>query len=252
MARVNHAMMLRETKTRYGRLQIGYVWALLEPILVVAVLSLVFKYIRMRDIPGMPLFQFLVTGYIPFMLFRDTLMQSMSAIRRNMQLLYFPQVQVLDLFTARTLLEFSTTLIVFPLLIYLISFTGFEEVAIQSPMNIFLGLIMLSIYGFGIGVGLGALVPLFPSLQILVSSVYLRPMFFLSGVFFTVDMVPEQVRSYAAYNPMLQLIEFIRSAYFPSYESKYVNFPYLIPVILITLLIGLLLQRALRRHAFRK
>lgn len=205
----------------------------------------------MKNIPGMPLYQFLVTGFIPFMLFRDTLTQSMSAIRRNLQLLYFPQVQVFDLFTARALLEFSTTLIVFSILIFLISFIGFEEVVIQDPMKIFLGLIMISIYGFGIGVGLGALVPLFPSLQLLVSSVYLRPTFFLSGVFFTIEMIPEQMRSYAAYNPMLQLIEFIRSAYFPFYESNYVNFSYLIPVILITLLIGLLLQRALRRHAFR-
>lgn len=54
ICRVNFALILRETKTRYGRLQIGYLWAFLEPILVITVLSLVFKYIRMRDIPGMP------------------------------------------------------------------------------------------------------------------------------------------------------------------------------------------------------
>ena len=251
MGRVIFALMLRETKTRYGRLQIGYIWALLEPILVVTVISLVFNYLRMRNTPGMPLFQFLITGFIPFMLFRDIVTQTMTGIRRNLQLLYFPQVQIIDCFTARTLLELSTTLIVFPALVLLVMYSGVEEVIIQDPLGIFMGLIMVTIYGFAIGVGLGALVPLFPSLQILVQSIYLRPLFFLSGVFFTVEMIPEEARPYAVLNPMLQLIEIIRSSYFVTYDTKYVDYNYLNATILITLLIGLLLQRAFRKQAFR-
>ena len=110
---------------------------------------------------------------------------------------------------------------------------------------------MISIFGFGIGIGLGALVPLFPSLQIMVQSVYLRPLFFLSGVFFTIDMIPEAVRPYARLNPILQIIEYIRSSYFVTYESSYVDFNYLFFTILGTLLVGLLLQRAFRRYAYR-
>ncbi len=251
ICRVNFALILRETKTRYGRLQIGYLWAFLEPILVITVLSLVFKYIRMRDIPGMPLSQFLISGFIPFMLFRDIVTQLMTGVRRNLQLLYFPQVQIMDFFTARTLLEFSTTLIVFPSLVLLIFYTGYENVVVQSPLAIFVGLLMISIYAFGIGVGLGALIPLFPSLQILVQTVYLRPLFFLSGVFFTVDMIPEEARPYATLNPLLQIIEFIRSSYFVSYDTIYVDYKYLFFTIIGTLLTGLLLQRALRKYAYR-
>jgi len=251
ICRVNFALMLRETKTRYGRLQIGYIWAFLEPILVISVLSVVFKYIRMREMPGMPLAQFLISGFIPFMLFRDIVTQSMTGVRRNLQLLYFPQVQIMDFFTARTLLEFSTTLVVFPTLVFLVAFTGYENVIVHDILGIFLGLIMISIFGFGIGIGLGALVPLFPSLQIMVQSVYLRPLFFLSGVFFTIDMIPEAVRPYASLNPILQIIEYIRSSYFVTYESTYVDFKYLFFTILGTLLVGLLLQRAFRRYAYR-
>ena len=251
MLRVNFALILRETKTRYGRLQIGYIWAFLEPILIVAVLSFVFTYIRMKNIPGLPLVQFLMTGYISFMLFRDIVIQTMMGVRRNLQLLYFPQVQVIDIFTARTLLEFSTTLIVFPILIFLVSFTGIEEVTVKDPLGILVGFSLISIYSFGIGAGLGALIPLFPSLQILVTTVFMRPMFFLSGVFFTIEMLPESVKPYAALNPMLQFIEIIRSSYFINYESNWVDIPYLFTVITLTLLIGLLLQKALRRHAFK-
>lgn len=251
ICRVNFALILREIKTRYGRLQIGYLWAFLEPIIVITVLSLVFRYIRMREIPGMPLAQFLITGYIPFMLFRDIVVQLMTGVRRNLQLLYFPQVQIMDFFTARTLLEFSTTLVVFPTLVLVLYFTGYENVTIQNPLGIFLGLIMISIFGFGVGIGLGSILPIFPSLQILVQSIYLRPLFFLSGVFFTIDMIPESVRPYALLNPLMPIIEYIRSSYFVTYNSTFVEFDYLFFSIIGTLLAGLLLQRAFRRYAYR-
>ena len=250
MVRVIHALLLRETKTRYGRTQLGYIWALLEPILIITVLGFVFMYIRMREVPGMPLVQFLITGFIPFMLFRDIVTQSMTAIRRNQLLLNYPQVHVIDFFISRTLLEFSTTLVVLPMLILIVSFTGIEEVSIQDPLRVFAGLCITCIYAFGIGVGLGSLIPLFPSLQFLVSTIYIRPLFFLSGVFFTVEMLPPEAVSYALINPLFQIIEFIRSGYFKSYESNYVDFNYLGVVIILTLIISLMLQKALRRHAF--
>jgi capsular polysaccharide transport system permease protein len=252
MMRVVYALMLRETKTRYGRLQIGYLWAFLEPIMIVAVLGLIFTYMRMRHSMGLPLIQFLMTGYISFMLFRDVLLQTMLAIRPNLQLLYFPQVQLFDLGAARALLELSTFLIVFPILTLLIAFTEVEVVAaVDDPLRMLLATCMIVAFAYGVGTGLGALMPLFPSLQVLVPTTYIRPMFFLSGVFFTIEMIPENVRPYALLNPMMQLIELMRSAYFPQYESEYVDYPYLIGIILTTVLIGLLMQRALRRHAFR-
>ncbi len=251
MGRVIHALILRETKTRYGRLQLGYLWAFMEPVLIITVLGLVFTYMRMGSSMGLPLIQFLITGYVPFMLFRDVLSQTMLAVRPNLQLLYFPQVQIFDLGTARALLELITFLIVFTIMILLVAFTEIELVAIEDPLGMLTAIFMIVIYAYGIGTALGALIPLFPSLQFLVQAVYLRPMFFLSGVFFTIDMIPEAVRPYALLNPMLQLIEMMRAAYFPGYESTHVSYPYLISVILSTLFIGLLMQRALRRYAFQ-
>ena len=251
MARVIHALMLRETKTRYGRLQLGYLWAFMEPVLIVGVLGLIFTYTRMGSTMGLPLIQFLMTGFITFMLFRDVLTQTMLAVRPNLQLLYFPQVQIFDLGAARALLELCTFMIVFSILLLLLAFTEIEVVIIKDPLGMLTAILMIVVYAYGIGTALGALIPLFPSLQFLVQAVYLRPMFFLSGVFFTIDMLPESVRPYALLNPMLQLIELLRAAYFPGYESTHVSYPYLISVILGTVFIGLLMQRALRRYAFQ-
>ena len=110
---------------------------------------------------------------------------------------------------------------------------------------------MIASFAYGLGTTFGALLPLFPSLQFLVQMILLRPMFLISGVFFSIEMIPENIRPYALLNPMLQLIEMLRSSYSPVYDSSYINYPYVTVTVLLAVFIGLLTQRALRRHALQ-
>ena len=251
MGRVFIALILREAETRYGRLKIGYLWAFLEPILFIASLVIIFSYFQHIQSKTMPRIQFYATGIMFFFLFRDILIRCMTAIQNNYQLLTFPQVQVFDLIIARTLLEIGTFFIVFTVLIGTVALFGMEPVHIEDPLRMLEAVILISLLGMGLGAGVAALMPLFPTLQFLVSSVLIRPLFFLSGVFFTADVLPDNIRQYALYNPLLQLGEMFRSAYFPGFESEYVDMHYLIGFTLCTLFLGLLLQRALKRHALR-
>lgn len=251
MGRVFFALILREAETRYGRLKIGYLWAFLEPILFIAALSLIFSYFRGLQSGSMPQTLFYTTGIMPFFLFRDILVRAMSAIQSNFQLLTFPQVQVFDLIIARVLLEVATFFIVFTVLVGTIAISNFEPVHIDDPLKILEAITLISLLGLGFGIAFAALVPLFPTVQFLVNSVLIRPLFFISGIFFTADILPDKIRHYALYNPLMQLGELFRSGFFTQYESNYVDIPYLTGFTLITLFLGLLLQRALKRHALR-
>ena len=199
----------------------------------------------------MPGTQFFLTGILSYFLFQNVVTHTMVATQANMQLLYFPQVQVFDLGAARAVLEVSTFFVVLTLLTSLIWFANLETVEIGDPLRIILAAFMIAALGYGVGTAVGSLIPLFPSLQFLTSVLMLRPLFFISGIFFTAEAIPETLRHYVLLNPMLQLIELMRSAYFHSFESIYVDYHYLTGTILSIVLLGLLLQRALRRHAFR-
>ena len=177
--------------------------------------------------------------------------KTMSAIQGNYQLLTFPQVQVFDLIIARTLLEMATYIIVFTVLVSIISLLGIEPVDIEDPMRLLMGAVLISLLALGIGFAMSALVPLFPVVQFLVGSILIRPLFFISGIFFTADIIPEHIRHYALYNPLLQLSEMMRSAFFREFESEHVNLSYLFGFTLCVLFFGMLLQRALKRHAMR-
>ncbi len=246
--------MIRESKTRHGRLKIGYIWAFLEPILFVFVLTSIFYYVGSGAgvlHEGMPTRQFFLTGLLAYFLFQNIVIQSMSSINANLELLYYPQVQIFDLSVARTILETMTFFIVMILLTLFIWFSGLESVNIDDPLRIILAVVMIASFGYGIGTALGAIVPSVPVLQFLVQAVYLRPMFFISGIFYTAAELPAGLRDYLLINPLFQMIELMRSAFFQSYESDHINYIYIFSMILLSILSGLLIQRAFRRHAFK-
>jgi tetratricopeptide (TPR) repeat protein len=66
-ARVIHALMIRETRTRFGDSRLGYGWALIEPILHILLLSTVFSLLMHGNPPiGTHLFVFYYTGLIRY------------------------------------------------------------------------------------------------------------------------------------------------------------------------------------------
>jgi capsular polysaccharide transport system permease protein len=246
-SRVIHALILREMKTRFGRAQLGYLWALIEPALYVLIFLGLYALRGRTAVSGMPIAVFLLTGAIPFIMFRDTMMRSMIAIQSNRPLLTFPQVTPIDLVLGRALLEMATTLVAFALLIVIFVATV-GPVKVADPLGVFVWLAVLGLLGFGAGAAFGALAPLFPSVQQLVPSILIRPLFFVSGLFFTAEMIPEQIRDYALLNPLLQLTELVRAAFFHEFESPHTDVTYVVLFTLVTLFLGLAIQRALLKR----
>jgi len=246
-SRVIHALILREMKTRFGRAQLGYIWALIEPTLYVLIFVALFELRGRETASGMPIILFILTGAIPFIMFRDTMQRSMSAIDNNRPLLTFPQVTPIDLLLGRALLEVATTIVAFVLLIVGVAVLA-GHVKIADPLAVFMWLIVLGFLGFGAGAAFGALAPMFPSVQRLVPSLLLRPLFFLSGIFFTVEMIPEQIREYALLNPLLNLTELVRAAFFDEFESPYADGTYVVYFTLVVVFLGLAIQRALLKR----
>src|SRR4051794_6139116 len=104
---VVHALLLRETKTRFGITKLGYLWAIIEPALWIGTFSAFYSSFRHLATPGMNIVAFITCGIIPFSMFRDIAGRCMVAISSNMGLLFYPQVRPLDLVIARVVLEIA-------------------------------------------------------------------------------------------------------------------------------------------------
>jgi len=246
--RVINALVLRETKTRYGEHKIGFMWALLEPMIMVSIFVAMFANMRSDNPSGMALIPFMLTGLVPFSFFKDTMTQMQGAISGNRQLFAFPQVTTFDVIIARAILEIIILAAVFTFLLFLTDLAGWS-IHVERPLAVLAACGLLCMMGVGLGFFFASLSPIIPSIRQLSSAVLGRPLFFTSGLFFTVESVPPFVRDYLLYNPILHAIELLRSAFFYEFESAYGDWGYASAWAVGLFTFGLLTHQALRRKA---
>src|SRR5690348_850975 len=69
------AVILRETRTRFGANKLGYLWALLEPSIMIGTFYTFYRIIGRASPPGMDLFSFIATGVVPYTLFTNSVVR---------------------------------------------------------------------------------------------------------------------------------------------------------------------------------
>ena len=160
--RVVFAMMLREMATTYGRSSLGYMWAIIEPVGAIAVLSIAFSIALQNPALGQSFALFYATGYMPFMLYNTMQNRIGATVRENKQLLFYPRVTYVDAMIARFILTFVTQLFVAVIV--------FGGIIVMDGVNqrldfmlIFSALLIAAVLGLGVGVLNCILIHLMPS-----------------------------------------------------------------------------------------
>jgi len=243
--RVVLSLVFRETRVRFGGTRLGYLWALIEPILHVAVLSAIYM-VWGRHAPMGNLQMFFITGIMPFFLFSHTSSQLSRAISSNGQLLRLPPITNMDIVFAKALLQGLTWMIVFAILLFIVMLGGrlvlperVEECAAAALFTFLLG--------FGVGLINAVLNMLFKAWERVYSAVT-KPLYLLSGVFYLVDSLPDQARRVLVWNPLVHAIEWFREGYFANFSSLTLDRAYLIEWAVASVVLGLCMERAFRRR----
>ena len=246
-SRVIWALLLRETRTRFGKSRLGYAWALLDPLLYIIALSGVFYAMGRHNPPlGTSVILFFATGVLPYRMFSRIAGLLLGAITSNEALFYFPAVKQIDAILARFLLELATYMIVM-----LLVFAGFAVILNDFPdLDLFslVGAILaLGLLGLGLGI-INAVVAVLISSWDRIYSALMTPLFFISGIFFLGDRLPTTAREVAKWNPVLHGIEWFREGFYQGFHSDMLSRSYVIGFGIVLVLIGLAMERALRRR----
>ena len=246
---VIHALMIREMKTRFGAYRLGYIWAVLEPLMQVLFFSIMYAFGSRTAIGGLAVPVFLATGIAPFFYFRKVVSQSMGAVNGNRSLLIYRQVRVFDPFLVRFLLEMVVTFCVLIVLIGGAWYLGFQVRLVNTL--VFLGsYLLLSFFSFGLGMIFSVLNTLYPEPGKFLPML-LRPLMWVSGTFFSINDMPRAAQDLLKWNPLIHSFELMRSAFSPGYDTSLVSFEYLSMCALVTLFIGMLMFRANWRKMIR-
>ena len=242
MVRTVAALILREIATTYGRSPGGYVWALADPILGIALLTLVFQHAMGNTNPllgsSFPLFY--ASGYLPFQMYHDISNKTAQSLRFSRPLLAYPAVTFVDALIARLVLNTVLHVIVFTVLIGGIALIqGIPLVMNVGTVLHALGLATL--LGAGVGTMNCFLMMRFPVWE-RAWSILSRPLFLMSGIFYTYELMPKVVQDVLWWNPVLHLVGLMRRGIYVVYPADYVSESYVVTLSLGLLVGGLLLM----------
>lgn len=242
--RVIGALLIREMLTRYGRNNIGFLWLFVEPALFIIAVTLIRGFIRGAFGADIPIVAFALTGYASLLLWRNAASRSIGAIKSNTALLFHRQVTIMDIFTARILLELiAISTAVAGLSIALWGFGWLEPP--EDVLQFLSGWGLLAWLAVGLALTLGGLTEKvevigrlwFPFSYILMVN---------SGAFFILESFPPHVRELMLWVPMLSAVEYMREGWFGSVFTAYYDLDYLVLCNIGLTIIGLSLVRQLR------
>tara|TARA_R110002020_G_scaffold80747_4_gene201227 strand:- start:8770 stop:9717 length:948 start_codon:yes stop_codon:yes gene_type:complete len=244
------ALMLREMSTRYGRTPGGYLWAVLEPLGAILVLSLGFSLMLRSPPLGTSFLLYYATGYTAFNLYQSLSNMVARAVDFSRPLLRYPAVTWVDALTARFLLNSLTGILVSALLLggILISL---DTRVVLDPVPVVEAFLLAMLLGLGVGTLNAVLMGLFPIWEV-AWSVATRPLFIASGVLFLYDDMPPTAQKILWYNPLTHVTGLMHEGFFPIYRATHVSFAYVILFGLVTLTLGALLMGRYHREILNR
>ena len=243
--RVIQALIIRETRTRFGDAKLGYGWAVLEPILHITMLSAVFSLLMQGRPPiGTHFFIFYFTGLIPYLMFVHTSSAMSHAITNNGALLQLPSVTTFDVIAARGLLEMITDVIVAVVLLVGFGIIGLAAMPddLWTPST---ALLITAMFGCGFGFLNAVLTVLCRSWDKIWPQIT-RLLYFFSGIFYVPGMMPDWARDALVWNPLVHAIDWFRAGFYAAYQPHWLDRSYLVILAILLLLAGFAVERGLR------
>ncbi|WP_082487241.1 ABC transporter permease [Methylobacterium sp. Leaf89] len=244
-ANVIRALMLRDMRTRFGGSYWGYVVVVLWPIAHIFLMVTIMIFRGMPSPMGNDPALFVATGAVPTLVFQYTSREAMKAMLVNRPLMYYPQVKAFDIMVARFLVETIKGFQGLILVIIILVILGVDPTPPDPAMAVS-GYLMALLLGLGVGainIGIMSVFPGWLWAYILITVL----IYLTSGVFFLPHLLPEEIYSVMKWNPIVQVVEWVRLAYNPQLGVT-IDFTYVIGCAFGSIWLGLILERFVVRR----
>ena len=244
--RVIKALMLRELTTRFGRENIGFLWIMVEPLLFALLVGLLWRAMKGPLEYGVNIVAFVVTGYIPLVLFRSTVTRAVSSFTANGSLMYHRQIQVLDLILVRFLIELIGHMMAY--LVIAVALSVFDLFPWPHDVGmLILGWSYYALFTFALALVVAPLSEMSEVLEKVVPvSTYMMIPF--SGAFYLVSTLYPSAAELVLLSPPVHGMEMMRYGVFgPSIDPHY-DLLYPLVFCLPCIALGLLLCRMVRKR----
>lgn len=230
------AFIIREFQRKYDKGYFRYFSIILGPSVQLIIMVTIFTLMGKKAVVGLSIPIFVLTGLLPYGFF-TTAGNCLTIVSSNRSLLSYKQVKIIDTILSSILMELMVTTTIFSGGIFICWYLGLR-VVIYNPLSLLLSFSLLFCLTLGLALILSVVGFYFAEFNYAIQVIF-RALFYVSGVFFSIENIPVQYQKYLLWNPLLQLVEYIRFS-FVEFDLPYeLSYLYLFKCTLIIFLLGL-------------
>ena len=238
-----YELITRDLKIKYRKSFLGYLWSLLNPLLMMVIMTVVFSTFFKSNIENFPLY--LICGQTMWTFFNESTTVSMNAVIENGSLIkkvYIPKFifPVSKVFSSFVTMGFNLVAIV---IVMIFTQSHFYVTALLFIYP----LICLLIFSMGVGMFLSSLSVYFRDMLHLYSVLTLGWMY-ATPIFYPIEIVPESVRFVLQLNPIYHYITFFRQVVIYGQIPAGIEWAICIGFSVIAIIIGALVFNRLQKN----
>ncbi|PZU46393.1 MAG: sugar ABC transporter [Microbacterium sp.] len=205
----------RDLKVRYSTSALGYLWSVLDPLVMSVIYWFVFTQVFQRGSVGeTPYIVFLMAGLLPWVWFNAAVTDFTKAFRRDARLVRstaIPRSIWINRIVLSKGVEFAFSIPVLVLFAVLaVPQVELSPLILLFPLGVLLQLILL----VGLGLLIAPLCALWGDLE-RTTRLILRALFYASPVIYGLSDLPSPIRELALCNPLTGIFVLYRSGLFP-------------------------------------
>ncbi|MCR2785225.1 MULTISPECIES: ABC transporter permease [unclassified Microbacterium] len=238
----------RDLKVRYATSALGYLWSVLDPLVMAAIYWFVFTQVFGRGVGAEPYIVFLITALLPWVWFNSAVSDFTRAFNKDARLVRstaIPRSIWVNRIVLSKGVEFLCSL---PVLAVFAVFSGAQVGwgILWFPLAVLLQTMLL----VGLGLLVAPLCVLWTDLE-RTTRLILRALFYASPVIYGVADLPGAFRELAAFNPLAGIFTLYRVGFFPDqWDTLSVVMAAVMSVVF--LLLGLVVFRRLENAVLKE
>lgn len=200
-----YELVARDVKIKYRKSILGVLWTILNPLLMMVILSIVFSNLMKFDVENYSLY--ILGGQILFTFYNEATSGAMSAILGNASLIkkvYIPKY----LFVLSRIASSSINIMSSFCAMIIVMLCTRTELHFTMFLAI-VPIIFLVVFSLGVGLALAALTVKFRDVMHLYG-VFLTGLMYLTPVIYPMSILPNWVRFIVNLNPLTWMVEMFR------------------------------------------
>lgn len=238
----------RDLRVRYSTSWLGYLWSVLDPLVMSLIYWFVFTQIFDRDVGEKPYIVFLIAALLPWMWFNSSLTDFTKAFSKDAKLVRSTAIPR-SIWIGRIILSKGAEFLFSIPVLALFAVFGGATVGwelLWFPVGVLIQAVLL----IGLGLIVAPLCVLFSDLE-RTTRLILRALFYASPIIYSVKDLPEGFEWLEIANPLAGIFTLYRVGFFPAqWDTTAVVGSAVVSVVVLG--IGLLVFRSLERAVLKE